>query len=92
MFGYKLKLVKKSDIEEEEFFKCTVKSLNNEIEKFTHLLTRPEGFDTSIETASQFTDLNDTIGIYVDMYFGSKYSLPSNSEEGFLPSFQPNRK
>lgn len=79
LFGYKLKLVKKADIQELKVFKIAVNSLYKKIDDFGAFLSQPTGFDLNRETSTILTEFNDSIGIYVDMYFSNKYSLPSNS-------------
>lgn len=79
MFGYKLKLVKKSDLKEQKNFKIVVNDLYETINSFGEFLSDPGGFELDRETATLLTEFNDEIGVYVDMYFSNKYSLPSNS-------------
>lgn len=77
MFGYKLMLVKKSELQEEKVFRNAVLRLVGEIDRFGDFISN--GFDLNGDTTTFLTEVNNTIGVYVDMYFSCKYSLPSNS-------------
>ena len=77
MFGYKLMLVKKSDLQEEKVFRNSVLHLIGEIDRFGDFISN--GFDLNADTTAFLTEVNSTIGVYVDMYFSCKYSSPSNS-------------
>lgn len=77
MFGYKLMLVKKSDLHEQKVFKNVVYDLYDIIDAFKRFIL--EGFDLNRDTTTLFTEFNDELGVYVDMYFQNKYSLPSNA-------------
>lgn len=79
MFGYKLKLIKDSEEQEQLTFKSVVLNLNDVVDSFGEFLSNPDGFELDKETATLITEFNDEIGAYVDMYFANKYSLPSNS-------------
>lgn len=77
MFGYKLMLVKNADLKELKSFKGVVMDLNDTVEAFGSFMS--SGFELDRETATLLTEFNDEMGIYVDMYFDNKFSLPSNS-------------
>lgn len=77
MFGYKLMLVKNADLKELKHFKNVVIDLNDTVESFGEFISA--GFELDRETATLLTEFNDEIGVYVDMYFNNKFSLPSNS-------------
>lgn len=70
-------LVKKSELEEERVFRNAVLQLIGEIDRFGDFLSK--GFDLNADTTAFLTEVNSTIGVYVDMYFSCKYSSPSNS-------------
>jgi hypothetical protein len=77
MFGYKLMLVKKSELQEDKVFRNSVFQLIGEIDRFGDFISN--GFDLNADTTAFLTEINSTIGVYVDMYFSCKYSSPSNS-------------
>ena len=62
LFGYKLKLVKKADIQELKVFKIAVNSLYKKIDDFGAFLSQPTGFDLNRETSTILTEFNDSIG------------------------------
>jgi len=77
MFGYKLKLVKKDDLVDLEVLKTSIKSIENITSEFGDFMTSE--IDLDMETIRKITEFNDDLGVYVDIYFNNKFSLPSNS-------------
>lgn len=77
MFGYKLKLVKKDDVSDVIIFKSAVNHIRDLITDFQEFIF--SGLDLDRETVQKLTGFNDDLGIYIDIYFNNKYSLPSNS-------------
>lgn len=77
MFGYKLKLVKKDDASDVIIFKSAVNHIRDLITDFQEFIF--SGLDLDRESVQKLTGFNDDLGIYVDIYFNNKYSLPSNS-------------
>lgn len=77
MFGYKLKLVKKDEASDVIIFKSAVNHIRDLITDFQEFIF--SGLDLDRETVQKLTGFNDDLGIYVDIYFNNKYSLPSNS-------------
>lgn len=77
MFGYKLKLVKKDDLVDLEVLKASIKSIEDITSEFGDFMTSE--IDLDMETIRKITEFNDDLGVYVDIYFNNKFSLPSNS-------------
>lgn len=77
MFGYKLKLVKKDDLVDLEVLKTSIKSIEDITSEFGDFMTSE--IDLDMETIRKITEFNDDLGVYVDIYFNNKFSLPSNS-------------
>lgn len=77
MFGYKLKLVKKDEVSDVIIFKSAVNHIRDLITDFQEFIF--SGLDLDRETVQKLTGFNDDLGIYIDIYFNNKYSLPSNS-------------
>lgn len=77
MFGYKLKLVKKDDLVDVEVLKSAINHINDTTDEFGEFMTSE--IDLDMETIRKITEFNDDLGLYVDIYFNNKFSLPSNS-------------
>jgi hypothetical protein len=77
MFGYKLKLVKNSDLLEVDMMKKALSGIDNIIEEFGDFIAA--GMDLNQATIKKITEMNDDLGVYVDIYFNNKFSLPSNA-------------
>lgn len=77
MFGYKLQLVKKSDLVDVDIFKSSVHKIKEIADDFGEMISN--GLNLTQDDCRRLTNFNDDLGLYVDIYFNNKFSLPSNS-------------
>ena len=77
LFGYKLKLVKKKDLDELEQFDRIVRIINQQVYDMVNYITKLEKVDIPIQNqlVLDITGLNT----FVDIYFHNKFSSPSSS-------------
>lgn len=76
-FGYKLRLVKKSDLKEYRLFEkavFTIQKQSNDLGQWLY-----DGFPLNEDTLHQLTVDVEGLHTYIDIYFNNKYSLPSSS-------------
>lgn len=77
MFGYKLKLVKKKDLQEYEVFEKAVHAIHQQTDEFGQWLY--DGFNLNKETIHQLTIDIEGLHTFIDIYFNNKYSSPTST-------------
>lgn len=81
MFGYRLKFVKKKDLEELEIFEKSVRFINSQVHDMINYILHLDHMDPP--TQQQL--LLDVSGLnaFVDIYYHNKFSSPSNTFQMF---------
>ena len=81
MFGYRLKFVKKKDLEELDIFEKTVRFINSQVHDMINYIIRIDTIDPPIQNQL----LLDMTGLnaFVDVYYHNKFSSPSNTFQMF---------
>jgi hypothetical protein len=80
MFGYKLRLVRKSDIRDLEIFKRSVQSIYNQCDQFIEMI---QSFELNHSAVYNIKHNVERISTLVDVYFNNKFSSPANSMQMF---------
>lgn len=80
MFGYKLQLVRKSDIRDLEIFKRSVQSIYNQCDQFIEMI---QSFELNNSAVYNITHNIERLSAVVDVYFNNKFSSPANSMQMF---------
>lgn len=76
-FGYKLRLIKNSDLKEYELFQKAVFSIHKQSDDFGRWLF--EGFPLNENTLQQLSLDIEGLHTFIDIYFNNKYSSPSST-------------